>query len=218
MPIVGAAAYMAWIGVRSVVPSEPSMCNALNVTSRSTFAIVYFTAAMSVRVSCVDELSIFHAVSSTNSRSIRICAYESAIFSCTIWCSAMIFPCDSRLSARSHIMSKANLHWAIVRIAWWMRPPPNRRWANTLAPFSGPSRWSSGTRTSLYLMWLWLRGSGMISTPGVVRGTTYMPFVHMTKRMSATRPALVNHFSPLMTHSSPSRVADVLKRFGSEPP
>jgi len=33
-----------------------------------------------------------------------------------------------------------------------------------------------------------------------------MPFVHMTKRMSAARPALVNHFSPLMTHSSP--VAD----------
>ena len=45
-----------------------------------------------------------------------------------------------------------------------------------------------------------------------------MPLVHITKRMSATRPALVNHFSPLMTHSSPSRVAYVLKRLGSEPP
>ena len=45
-----------------------------------------------------------------------------------------------------------------------------------------------------------------------------MPFVHMTKRMSATRPALVNHFSPLMTHSSPSRSACVRNRFGSEPP
>ncbi len=67
-------------------------------------------------------------------------------------------------------------------------------------------------------MWLWLRGSGWISTPGVVRGTTNMPFVHITKRMSATRPALVNHFSPLMTHSSPSRTAWVLNRFGSEPP
>ncbi|MDZ4321065.1 MAG: hypothetical protein U1A07_19885 [Phenylobacterium sp.] len=43
-------------------------------TSRSTFAIVYFTAAMSVRVSCVEELSIFHAVSSTKSRSMRIWA------------------------------------------------------------------------------------------------------------------------------------------------
>ena len=41
------------------------MCRALNDTSRSTFAIVNFTAAMSVRVSCVDVLSIFHAVSST---------------------------------------------------------------------------------------------------------------------------------------------------------
>ena len=45
-----------------------------------------------------------------------------------------------------------------------------------------------------------------------------MPFVHITKRMSATRPALVNHFSPVMTHSSPSRTACVLNRFGSDPP
>ena len=66
-------------------------------------------------------------------------------------------------------------------------------------------------------MWLWLRGSGWISTPGVSRGTTNMPFVHITKRMSATRPALVNHFSPLITHSSPSRTAWVLNRFGSRP-
>ena len=50
------------------------MCSALNDTSRSTFAIVYFTAAMSVRASWVDVLSIFHAVSSTKRRSIRICA------------------------------------------------------------------------------------------------------------------------------------------------
>ena len=130
----------------------------------------------------------------------------------------MILPCDSRLRARSHIMSKASLHWAIVRIAWWMRPPPSRRWASTRAPSSGPRRWSSGTRTSLYLMWLWLRGSGMISTPGVVRGTTNMPLVVITKSRSATRPALVNHFSPLITHSSPSRTAVVRKRFGSDPP
>ena len=41
-------------------------------------------------------------------------------------------------------MSNASLHCAIVRIAWWMRPPPRRRCASTLAPSSGPSRWSSG--------------------------------------------------------------------------
>ena len=35
------------------MPSEPRMCSALNDTSRSTLAIVYFTAAMSVRASCV---------------------------------------------------------------------------------------------------------------------------------------------------------------------
>src|SRR6476469_9241981 len=104
MPIVGAAAYIAWIGVRLVVPSEPRMCSALKETSRSTLAIVYFTAAMSVRVSWVLVLSIFHAVSRTKRRSIWMDAYESAIFSWTIWWSAMILPCDSRLSARSHIM------------------------------------------------------------------------------------------------------------------
>jgi hypothetical protein len=37
------------------------------------------------------------------------------------------------------------------------------------------------------MMWLWFRGSGCISTPGVVRGTTNMPFVHITKRMSVGR-------------------------------
>ena len=74
MPMVGAAAYMAWIGVRSVVPSEPRMWRALNDTSRSTLAMVNFTAAMSVRASAVDVLSIFQAVSSTNRRSMRMAA------------------------------------------------------------------------------------------------------------------------------------------------
>ena len=72
MPIVGAPAYIAWSGVRSVVPSDPWMCSALNETSRSTLAIVNFTVAMSVRASCVEELSIFHAASSTSSLSMRI--------------------------------------------------------------------------------------------------------------------------------------------------
>ena len=58
----------------------------------------------------------------------------------------------------------------------------------------------------------------MISTPDVSRGTTNIPFVHITKSRSATRPADVNHFSPLITHSSPSRTAVVLNSVGSEPP
>ena len=74
MPMVGADAYMAWMGVRSVVPSEPRMCSALKDTSRSTLAIVNFTAAISVRASRVEVWSIFQAVSSTNSRSILIAA------------------------------------------------------------------------------------------------------------------------------------------------
>ena len=56
-------------------------------------------------------------------------------------------------------------------------------------------------------MWLCVVGYSMISTPGVSRGTTNMPLTHMTKMMSARAPALVNHFSPVMTHSSPSRAA-----------
>ena len=50
------------------------MCRALNDTSRSTLAMVNLTVAMSVRASLVLELSIFQAVSSTSSRSMRIAA------------------------------------------------------------------------------------------------------------------------------------------------
>ena len=60
--------------MRSVVPSEPMMCRALNDTSRRTLAIVNLTVAMSVRHSWVLVLSIFQAVSSTRRRSIRIWA------------------------------------------------------------------------------------------------------------------------------------------------
>ena len=97
-------------------------------------------------------------------------------------------------------MSRASLLWAIVRIAWWIRPPPSRRWASTLAPSSGPSRWSSGNAHVVVDDVVWLRGSGLISTPGVFRGTTNMPFVHITKRMSATRPV---DCEPLLTVDDP---------------
>lgn len=40
----------------------------------------------------------------------------------------------------------------------------------------------------------------------------------MTMRNSANRAWLENHFSPLMTHSSPSRTAVVRKPVGSDPP
>ena len=36
----------------------------------------------------------------------------------------------------------------IVRMAWWMRPPPRRVWAMAKAWPSPPSRASTGTRTS----------------------------------------------------------------------
>ena len=57
-------------------------------------------------------------------------------------------PDTSRLRARSHIMSKARLHMPMVRMAWWMRPPPRRVWAMAKAWPSPPSSASSGTRTS----------------------------------------------------------------------
>jgi hypothetical protein len=45
------------------------------------------------------------------------------------------------------------------------------------------------------------------------RGTTNMRLTHITNSRPATRPAEINHFSPLMIHSSPSRSARVLNRF-----
>ena len=66
-PMVGAAAYMACNGVRSVVPSEPWMCSASKEISRSTRAIVNLTAAISVRASA-----------STSGRSSRPFQHEEA--------------------------------------------------------------------------------------------------------------------------------------------
>ena len=66
-----------------------------------------------------------------------------------------------------------------------------------------------------------------ISTPGVSTGTMIMDdpeygctsglVTAMTIRKSATEPLLVNHLWPLITHSSPSRTADVDRRVGSDP-
>ena len=53
-PIDTAVPRSAVSGVRSVVPRDPWMWSASNEISRSTRAIVNFTAAMSVRASCVE--------------------------------------------------------------------------------------------------------------------------------------------------------------------
>jgi len=54
-------------------------------------------------------------------------------------------------------------------------------------------------------MWLWLRGSGWISTPGVrARHDEHAVRAHHEEDVG-NAPALVNHFSPVMTHSPPSR-------------
>ena len=57
-------------------------------------------------------------------------------------------PCTSRLSARSHIASMAFWAMPMVRMAWWMRPPPRRVCAMANAWPSPPRRASAGTRTS----------------------------------------------------------------------
>ena len=67
-----------------------------------------------------------------------------------------------------------------------------------------------------------------ISTPGVCRSTTNIDILRWrstsgsvtasTIRKSAKLACEENHFSPLITHSSPSSSALVTKPVGSEPP
>ena len=69
--------------------------------------------------------------------------------------------------------------------------------------------------------------SRTMSTPGVSTGTMIMDdpeygctsglVTAITIRKSATDPLDVNHLCPLMTHSSPSRTAEVFNSVGSDP-
>ena len=69
--------------------------------------------------------------------------------------------------------------------------------------------------------------SRTMSTPGVVTGTMIIDepeygctsglVTAITIRKSATDPLEVNHLCPLITHSSPSRTADVCNSVGSDP-
>ena len=90
-----------------------------------------------------------HAVRSTSRRNDSISIHESAIIACTICLRPSISPCVWRDTARSHIRSKARFTMPHVRMAWWMRPPPNRVWATRNASPRPPSMFSRGTRTSL---------------------------------------------------------------------
>ena len=97
---------------------------------------------------------------------------------------------------------------------------------------------STGTRTSLYLTSQWSELSRpqmpiprTISTPGLSVGTMICAICPgrrvlsgessrtrtITMKKSAASPFDVNHLWPLMTHSSPSRTADVSSERGSEP-
>ena len=55
------------------------------------------------------------------------------MYPCTNCLSASTDPAVYRDKARSHIMSRAFFDWPIVRIAWWIRPPPSRVCAMTNA-------------------------------------------------------------------------------------
>src|SRR5271154_6425627 len=69
--------------------------------------------------------------------------------------------------------------------------------------------------------------SRTMSTPGVDTGTMIIDdpeygctsglVTAITIRKSATDPLDVNHLCPLITHSSPSRTADVFNSVGSDP-
>jgi len=137
-------------------------------------------------------------VSSTNSRSMRMAAYESAIFSCTIWCSAMTLPCDSRRQRplTHHVERELALRDGAHRVVDASAAETTLGEGLCAVP-RGRADGRAETRTSrVDDVVCGCGGSGWISTPAVLRGTTNMPFVHITKRMSATRPADVNHFSP----------------------
>ena len=137
-------------------------------------------------------------------------------------------------------MSKARRDCPNHRMQWWIRPGPSRCCASTNPDPSTPIRLSTGTRTSTYMISAWFPkrpygvcGSSMVdtsrtmSTPGVSTGTMIIDdpeygctsglVTAITIRKSATDPLDVNHLCPLITHSSPSRTADVFSSVGSDP-
>ena len=82
---------------------------------------------------------------------------ESAIQFCTVCFSASGPPWATRLTARSHIMSKARFDWPSQRMAWWILPGPRRSWASAKPAPSSPMRFSAGTRTESKMISAWFQ-------------------------------------------------------------
>ena len=126
-------------------------------------------------------------------------------------------------------------------MAWWIRPPPRRFWASTKPSPGAPIRWSAGTRQSSKRISAWLPGRPNVdarvghgrdvaedvafracpSGPTKIDACLWGRFSGLvsanTRMMSATDALVMNHFRPLMTHSSPSSTAVVAMRGGIGP-
>src|SRR4029079_17344528 len=105
-------------------PSAPQTWIVRSRTASTTLDTWALLMPSSARTRLAPYLSIFHAVWNVSSRAAWISVCESAMKSWIIWCWPSSLPCDSRDTARSHMMSKARDAWPIQRIAWWMRRPP----------------------------------------------------------------------------------------------
>src|SRR5690606_10768421 len=173
-------AHIAASGVSALTPAPPCTWMARSTTSIATRGAITLIAATSDRAACTPCLSISQAVLRVSSRACSIAIRDSAICSRTTPCLASGPPNASRDSARLHISSSARSAAPIARMQWWMRPGPRRAWAMAKPPPSSPTRFSTGTRTSVNVISQWPcwssypnTGSGRtISTPGVSTGTS----------------------------------------------
>ena len=130
------------------MPSAPCTCIARSSTSWCICAATTLVIEISWRAARLPSVSIFQAACSTIQRAASISIRDFATKSWTNCLSASLPPNASRWWARSHISSNARSAEPIARMQWWMRPGPSRAWAIVKPSPRGPSRFSSGTRTS----------------------------------------------------------------------
>ncbi len=200
------------------MPSEPWMCNASNVISRSTRAIVNFTAAIvGARLlgGGVVDLPRHLEHEQTQHAELRVRLGDLLLHHLVLADDLAVGLARERPLAH-HVEGQLALGDGAHRVV----DAAGRRDAlgQHLGAVLGAEQVVEGHPDVAVDDVVVVPGLGHDLDAGVFRGTTYMPLVHITNKRSATRPAEVNHFSPLMTHSSPSRTAVVRNRFGSLPP
>ncbi len=190
---------------------------------------------ISWRAARLPAVSIFHAAWSTISRAESISIRDLATKSWTNCFSPSVPPNETRVFARLHISSIARSAAPIARMQWWIRPGPSRSWAITNPPPRVPSRFSSGTRQSSYLIsqcpgppsWPITDTGRTRLNPGASVGTMIMlarlcggasgSVTTIAIAKSAPTAPDVNHLCPLMTHSPSTSSAREWMFVGSEP-